>query len=126
MRIRVRVTAPVETLRYVRRANGRPIRSGAKPEISCYEPKFREKLFTPDGVAHRLSGGAKTKAPAPPVNNAGKAIRASGRGRVSAQVINRTDFEFPHRLRCEGTYHRADLVMSKFFFTEQFDTTSII
>ena|SRR6266478_3080382 len=79
MRIRVRVRAPVEMLRYARRTSRVHVRTGAQPEIA------REGLFLKreiwilhrDGVVHRRNGGANSKAPVPPMNNAGQAIQSS-------------------------------------------------
>ena len=76
MRIRVRVTAPVEKLSYIRRANGRPIRTGAEPKIPAETDSKEKRIFSHrDGVIYRLSGGGKAGAPAQPVNNAGEAIQ---------------------------------------------------
>ena len=77
MRIRVRVTAPVEKLRYARRTSRFHIRTGAKPEIALGRFFLKREIWIwhRDGVVHRLNGGANSKAPVQPVNNAGQAIQ---------------------------------------------------
>ena len=79
MRIRVRVTAPVEMLHYVRRTNGLRIRTGAEPKIAEKKEQGQTKglpMAHRNGVVHRLSGGGIAADPAQPVNNAGEAIQA--------------------------------------------------
>jgi len=79
MRIRVRVTAPVEMLHYVRRTNGLRIRTGAEPKIAEKKEQGQTRgvrMAHRDGVVHRLSGGGIAADPAQPVNNAGEAIQA--------------------------------------------------
>src|SRR2546430_930677 len=79
MRIRVRVTAPVEMLHYVRRTNGLRIRTGAEPKIAEKKEQGQTRgvrMAHRDGVVHRLRGGGIAADPAQPVNNAGEAIQA--------------------------------------------------
>src|SRR6266496_609619 len=79
MRIRVRVTAPVETLHYVRPTNWLCIRTGAEPKIAEKKEQGQTRgvrMAHRDGVVHRLSGGGIAADPAQPVNNAGEAIQA--------------------------------------------------
>src|SRR5947207_7945615 len=78
MRIRVRVTAPVEKLRYTRRTSRVHVRTGAKPEIAPGRFSLKREIWIwhRDGVVHRLNGGANSKAPVQPVNNAGQAIQS--------------------------------------------------
>ena len=56
MRIRVRVTAPVEMLSYVRRTNGRPIRTGAEPKIAV-ETAEEEKTVAWSGTSPVFENG---------------------------------------------------------------------
>src|SRR5437667_6987490 len=83
MRIRVRVMAPVERLGYARRTSRFQVRTGAQPEIAQggFSLKGGIWIWHRDGVVHRLNGGADSKAPIQPVNNAGKAIQGFNRGR---------------------------------------------
>ena len=80
MRIRVRVTAPVEMLRSARPTSGSPIRTGAEPKMlprgDFVQQTIHQKVHR-DGVVYRLSGGENLKAPAQPVNNAGEPIQES-------------------------------------------------
>src|SRR5437867_5661318 len=82
MRIRVRVMAPVERLGYARRTSRFQVRTGAQPEIAQggFSLKGGIWIWHRDGVVHRLNGGADSKAPIQPVNNAGKAIHGFNRG----------------------------------------------
>src|SRR5262249_37615362 len=77
MRIRLRVTAPVERLRYARRASRSHIRTGAQPEIFEIVEPAKTKIGPRNGVVHRMCGGVISEAPAHPVNNAGQAIQVS-------------------------------------------------
>ena len=79
MRIRVRVTAPVEKLRQARRTSRFPIRTGAQPELALERLGLEREIGSRhrDGVVHRLSGGANRRAPPQPMNNAGQAIQVS-------------------------------------------------
>src|SRR5438876_10046132 len=78
MRIRVRVMAPVERLGYARRTSRFQVRTGAQPEIAQggFSLKGGIWIWHRDGVVHRLNGGANSKAPVQPVNNAGQAIQS--------------------------------------------------
>src|SRR5438876_6181233 len=82
MRIRVRVMAPVERLGYARRTSRFQVRTGAQPEIAQggFSLKGGIWIWHRDGVVHRLNGGADSKAPIQPVNNAGKAIQRFNAG----------------------------------------------
>ena len=93
MRIRVRVTALVEMLSYIRQTNGRLIRTGAEPKVSA-AINFQEKIVLlrqhRDGVAHRPSGGGKIETPARPMNNAGEAIQAPRLSQRAPRPLKRT------------------------------------
>src|SRR5438093_7679551 len=79
MRIRVRVMAPVERLGYARRTSRFQVRTGAQPEIALRRFFLKREIWIwhRDGVVHRLNGGANSRAPVQPVNNAGQAIQVS-------------------------------------------------
>src|SRR5438093_10763798 len=81
MRIRVRVMAPVERLGYARRTSRFQVRTGAQPEIALRRFFLKREIWTwhRDGVVHRLNGGANSKAPVQPMNNAGQAIHGFNR-----------------------------------------------
>ena len=78
MRIRVRVTAPVESMGCARQASRVAIRTGAEPKVG-QPPENRQdrngRTTHRGGVVHRLCGGANPKAPAQTMNNAGQAIQ---------------------------------------------------
>ena len=95
MRVRVRVPAPVEMLRYVRRTNRLPIRTGAEPKVPAKAKLEQKKMIGighRGGVVHRLSGGANREAPAQPMNNAGEAIQTSKSAVSRVSKPNATNF----------------------------------
>src|SRR5437867_5716524 len=103
MRIRVRVMAPVERLGYARRTSRFQVRTGAQPEIAQggFSLKGGIWIWHRDGVVHRLNGGADSKAPIQPVNNAGKAIHGFNRG------LRAENGQSPGRRRAEAALWRA-------------------
>src|SRR6185436_2150843 len=69
MRIRVMVTAPVERLRYARRASRLPYSYRSRTEIIKESFHWRKRCCSPSGV------GVRRKAPIQTVNNTGEAIQ---------------------------------------------------
>src|ERR1019366_9525531 len=73
MRIRVRVAAPGEKLRYARYASGFACSYRSRTQDNGWPQ--RSQTRGGGGVVDRLGGRVSGKTPAQPVNNAGEAIR---------------------------------------------------
>ena len=73
MRIRVRVAAPGEKLRYARYASGFACSYRSRTQDNGWPQ--RSQTRGGDGVVDRLGGRVRGKTPAQPVNNAGEAIQ---------------------------------------------------